>query len=159
MEFIIGNLWWNPCTYARGLRNGSVNVFRGRLVRPSPRISQMHKEVVSCFRRWHGGDVQINGLLPTCDSYPSNPACVCLQQVDVNNLHPLRWVKALLRTFVSELFERTNAGLLCNDDPIIGWRRKKGFESMHMKHRRCGQVTDLVIAMQSPSRAPQEGVP
>ena len=68
-------------------------------------------------------------------------------------------VKAFCKMFVSELFEHTNAGLLCNDDPIIGWRQKKGLKSMHMKHRRGGQVTCLVIAMQSPSRAPQEGVP
>ena len=57
----------NPGTSARGFRNGSVNEFSGSLVRSSRRISQMHKEVVSCFRRWHSGDVQIDGLLPTCD--------------------------------------------------------------------------------------------
>ena len=67
LEFIIGNMWWNPSTSARGFWDGSVNVFSGSLVRPSRRISQMHKEVVSCFRRWHGGDVDIDGLLLTCD--------------------------------------------------------------------------------------------
>ena len=97
-----------------------MNVIPGRLVRPSQRISQMHKEVVNCFRRWHGKDVQMDGVLPTCDSYPSGPTRLRLQQVDVNNLHPLRWVKAFLKTFVSELFERTDAVPLCNDDPIIG---------------------------------------
>ena len=44
-----------------------------RTLRPSQRIPQMHKKVVGCFRRWHGREVQINGLLPTCDRYPSSP--------------------------------------------------------------------------------------
>ena len=136
-----------------------MNVFPSSFVTPSRRISQMHQEVVNCFRRWHGGDVRIDGLLPTCDSYPCSPTHLRLQQVDLNNFHPLRWVEAFLKRFFLELFERTDAVLLCNDDPIIGWRRKKDFESMHMKHRRCGQVAYLVIAMQSRSRARQEGLP
>ena len=136
-----------------------MNVIPGGLVRPTRRIPQMHKTVVSCFRRWHGSDVEIDGLLAICDCYPSSPTRLRPQQVDLNNLHPLRWVEAFLKTFVSELFERTDAVLLCNDDPIIGRRRKKGLESMHMKHRRCGPVTYLVIAMQSRSRAPREGLP
>ena len=107
----------------------------------------------------HGGDVQMDGLFLTCESYPSSPTGLRLQQVDLHTLHPLRWIEALLQTFVSELFERTEAVLLCNDDPIIGWRQKKGFESMHMKHRRRGPVTYLVIAMQSQSRAPKDGLP
>ena len=138
---------------------GSVNVFPGRLVRPSRRMWQMHKEVASCFRRWHSGDVQIDGLLPTRDSYPSSPTRPRLQQVDLNNLNPLRWVEAFLTLFVSELFERTDEVLLCSNDPVIGRRRKKSFESMHMKRRRCGLVMHLVIGMQSRSRAPQEGLP
>ena len=159
MEFIIGNLCRNPCTSARGFRNGSVNVFPGRLVRPSRRISQTRKEAVSCFRQWHGRDVRIQGVLPTCDSYPSSPTGLRFQQVDLESLRQLRGVEAFLKTFFWELVERTDAVLLCNDDPIIGWRRKKGIESMHMKHRRCGLVTYLVIAMQSRSRGPQEGWP
>ena len=69
------------------------------------------------------------------------------------------WVEALLKMFLSELFHRTDAVLLCNDDLIVGWRRKKGFKSMHMKHHRCDQVTYLVIAMHSRSRAPEVNWP
>ena len=118
----------------------------------------MYKEAVSRFQRWYRGDFQIDGLLPTCDSYPSSPTGLRLQQVDLNNLHPLWWVQALLKRFVWNLFEHTDAVLLCNDDPIIAWRQREGFVSMHMRHRLCGQVTYLVIAMQSQSRAPQEGL-
>ena len=134
-------------------------VCRGRLVRPSRRISQMHKEVVSCFRGWHGGDFRIGRLLSTCHSYPSSPTGLRLQQIDLDNSHLLRWVEAFLKTFVSALFGRIDAVLLCNDDPNIDWRGKKGFESMHMKHGRCGLVMYLVIAKQSRSRPPQEGLP
>ena len=65
LEFTIGSLWWNPSTSARGFSDGLLNVFSCSLVRPSRRISPMHKEVVSCFRRWHGANVEIDGLLPT----------------------------------------------------------------------------------------------
>ena len=61
--------------------------------------------------------------------------------------------------FVSQFFQRTDAVLLCNDDPIISCRRKNGLASMHMKHHRCDQLMYLVIAMQSRSRAPQVGWP
>ena len=61
--------------------------------------------------------------------------------------------------FVLELLEPTNAVLLCNDDPIIGWRRKKGLEGMHVNYGRCGPVMYLVIAMQSLSGAPEEALP
>ena len=136
-----------------------MNVFPCSLVRPSRRISQMHKEVVSCFRRWHDGDVQIDGLLPTSDCYSCSPTGLRFQQVDLHHLHPLRWVEALLKTLVSQCFQRTDAVLLCNDDPIVGWRRKQVFQRMNMKQQRCDRVTYLVIAMQSRSRAPQEGLP
>ena len=134
-----------------------MNVLPGSLIRPCRRILQMHKEDVSRLRRWHAGTVQIDGLLLTCNSYPSSPTGLRREQVDLNSLHPLRWVEALLKTFVSELFERTEAVLLCNDYPMIGWRQKNGLESMQMKHRRCGQITYLVIGMHSRSRGPQEG--
>ena len=136
-----------------------MNVIPCGLVTPSWRIPQMRKKVVNCFRRWHSKDVEIAGLLTTCDCYPSSPTPLRLQQVDLPNLHPLRWVEVFLRTFVSELFQRKDAVLLCNDDPIISCRCKRGLESMHMKHRQCGAVTYFVIAMQSRSRAPQEGLP
>ena len=82
----------------------------------------MHKEVVSCFRRWHGGDVQIGRLLPTGDCYSSSPTGLRSQQVDLHHLHPLRWVEALLKRLVSECFKGTDAVLLCNDDAIVSWR-------------------------------------
>ena len=97
-----------------------MNVIPHGLLRPSRRIPQMHKEVVSCFRRWHGRDVQIDGVLPTCDCYPSGPTRLCLQQVDLNNFHPLWWVEAMLKTFSPQLNARTDTVLLCNADPIIG---------------------------------------
>ena len=122
LDFIVENLWWNPGTSARGFWDGAVNVFPCSLVRPSRRISQMHKEVVSCFQWWHGGDVQIDGLLPTGDCYSCSPTGFRFQQVDVHHLHPVRWVEALLKTLVSECFQRTDAVLLCNDDPIVSWR-------------------------------------
>ena len=122
LEFIVGNLWWNPGTSARGFRDGAVNVFPCSLVRPSRRISQMHKEVVSCFRRWHGGDVQIDGLLVPGDCYSCSPTSFRFKQVDLHHLHPLRRVEALLKRLVSECFQRTDAVLLCNDNPIVGWR-------------------------------------
>ena len=81
------------------------------------------------------------------------------QQVDLHHLHPLRWVEARLKRFVPDSFQRTDAVLLCNDDPIVGCRRKNGLASMHMKHHRCDQGTYLVIAMQSRSRAPQVSWP
>ena len=96
-----------------------MNVISGGLVRPSRRIPQMHKKAVSCCQWWEGRYVKIDGLLATCDCYPSSPTRLCLQQVDVNNLHLLRWVEAFLKAFVSELFERTDAVVLCNDDPFI----------------------------------------
>ena len=130
----------NPTTSARGFRDGSVNVYPCSLVRPSRRISQMHKEVVSCFRRWHSGDVQIDGLLPSGDGWSGSPTGLRFQQVDLHHLHLLRWVKAQRNTLVSQLFQRTDAVLLCNDDPIISWRQKQGFKRMHMKHPRCDQV-------------------
>ena len=89
LEFIVGNFRWNPGTSARGFRDGAVNVFPCSLVRPSRRISQMHKEFVSCIRRWHGGDVQIDGLLPTGDCYSCSPTGFRFQQVDLHHLHPL----------------------------------------------------------------------
>ena len=159
LEFIIGNLWRNPCISARGLWNCSVKVIPGRLVRPSRRIPQMHKEVVSCFGRWHGRDVQIHGKFPTCDCYPSRPTRCRLQQVDLNNLHPLRWVEAFCKKFALQLNECPDTVLLCNDDIIIGGRQKKIRETTHMKHCRYDPVTYLVIAMQSRSQAPQGGLP
>ena len=99
-----------------------MNVFPHSLVRPGRRISQMHKEVVSCARRWHGGNVQIDGLLLTGDCYSCSRTGFRFQQVDLHHLHPLRWVKALLKTLVLECFQRTDAALLCNDDPIVSWR-------------------------------------
>ena len=82
----------------------------------------MHKEVVSCFRRWHGGYVQIDGLLPTGDYYSCSPTGFGFEQVDLHHLHPLWWVEALLKTLVLECSQRTDAVLLCNDDPIVSWR-------------------------------------
>ena len=99
-----------------------MTVFPCSLVRPSRRISQMHKEVVSCFRQWHGGDVQIDGLLLTGDCYSCSPTSLRFKQADHHHLHPLRWVEALLKTLVSQCFQRTDAVLLCNDDPIVGCR-------------------------------------
>ena len=96
-----------------------MNVISGGLVRPSCRIRKMHKQVPSCYRWWEGRDVEIGGLLATCDCYPSSPTRLCLQQADVNNLHLLRWVEAFLKAFVSELSEGTDAVVLCNDDPLI----------------------------------------
>ena len=121
-QFIIRNLWWNPGTSARAFLDGAGNVFPCSLVRPSRRIWQMHKEVISCFRRWHGGDVHIDGLLPTGDCYSCSLTGFRFQQVDLHHLHPLGWGKALLNTLVSECFQRTDAVLLCNDDLIVGWR-------------------------------------
>ena len=122
LEFIVRHLWWNPGTSGRGFRDGAVNVFPCSLVRPGRRISQLHKEVVSCFRQWQGGDVRINGLLPTGNCYSCSQAGFRFQQVDLHHLHPLQWVEALLEKLVSECFQRTDAVLLCNDDPIVGWR-------------------------------------
>ena len=136
-----------------------MNVFPCSLVRLSWRISQMHKAVVSCFRRWHSGAVKINGLLPTGDCYSCSPTGFRFQQVDVHHLHPLRRVEALLKTLVSQCFQRTDAVLLWNDDRIVGWRSKQGFQRMNMKQQRCDRVTHLVIAMQSRSKAPREGLP
>ena len=96
-----------------------MNVISGRLVRPSRRIPQIHKKVVSCYRWWEGRDVEIDGLLATCDCYPRSPTCLRLQQADVNSLHLLRCVEAFLKAFVSELSERADAVVLCNDDPFI----------------------------------------
>ena len=55
-------------------------------------------------------------------------------------MHPLRWVEDFIKTFVSQLNERTHTVLFYNDNSIIGWRQKKGRESMHMKHSCCGPL-------------------
>ena len=60
LQFITGNLWWNQGTSACGFRDGAVNVFPCSLVRPSRRISQMHQEVVGCFR---GGKAEMSRLM------------------------------------------------------------------------------------------------
>ena len=70
-----------------------------------------------------------------------------------------RGFEALLKTLVSQCFQRTDAVLLWNDDRIVGWRSKQGFQRMNLKQQRCDRVTYLVIAMQSRSRAPHEGLP
>ena len=51
-----------------------------------------------------------------------SPTGFRFQQVDLHHLHPVRWVEALPKTLVSECFQRTDAVLLCNDDPSVGWR-------------------------------------
>ena len=96
---------------------------------------------------------------PAIATHVAQPFFFRFQQVDLHHLHPLRWVEALLKTLVSECFQRTDAVLLCKDDPIVGWRRKQGCKRMHMKHQRCDRVTYLLIAMQSRSGAPLGGLP